>query len=496
MLKRLINYTVFGALYLSSLMAADKPNFVIVLADDVAWSSFGCNDAGLYTNTPNIDKLAKQSVRFTNFSGAVAQCGPIRHELYTGLLPPTSGIYTNGHKPSGEFNNIANYLGDLGYRVGLAGKSHFKRVTDFIDIPGFAKDANHEEPTWEMSGVKQFLETSKSKNKPFCMVVASVNAHHPWTIGDYKTYLDKVVIPPHMVDTPATRESLARHAAEVEDLDRQVGETMKIIDEMNLADNTVFIFLSEQGTSLPNGKWSIYDYGTKGLCLARWPGKFAPAVTDGVAMYCDVSATLIDIAGGDAPAIDGKSFFSVLKGETSDHRDHAFLVHQAGGFMQRAIRSKEFKLIWSPKQENPYYVDTIMNPSRNSIFAVAWREWLEKAKTDSDAQMKADRLLISPEFELYDLKNDPWEMNNLATNPEYAQVVKQMHEKLKADMKEMNDEFSSIDPKDAKKAKKAKMKEQGQDPKKKKSAKKKGSDSDQSNKANKKKKREKKIENK
>jgi type II secretory pathway component GspD/PulD (secretin) len=133
-----------------------------------------------------------------------------------------------------------------------------------------------------------------------------------------------------------------------------------------------------------------------------------------------------------------------------------------------------------------------MNPSRNSIFAVAWREWLEKAKTDSEAQMKTNRLLISPEFELYDLKNDPWEMNNLATNPEYAQVVKQMHEKLKADMKEMNDEFSSIDPKDAKKARKAKQKEQGQDPKKKKSSKKKGSDSNQSDKADKKKKREKK----
>jgi uncharacterized sulfatase len=71
----------------SSLTAAEKPNFVIVLTDDVSWSSFGCNEAGLYTNTPNIDKLATDSVRFTNFHGAVAQCGPIRHELYTGLLP-------------------------------------------------------------------------------------------------------------------------------------------------------------------------------------------------------------------------------------------------------------------------------------------------------------------------------------------------------------------------------------------------------------------------
>ena len=88
----------------------DRPNFVIVLADDVSWSSFGCNESGLVTRTPNIDKLAEQGVRFTNFMGAVAQCGPLRHELYTGLLPPTSGVYSNGSKPREDYQNIANYL--------------------------------------------------------------------------------------------------------------------------------------------------------------------------------------------------------------------------------------------------------------------------------------------------------------------------------------------------------------------------------------------------
>ena len=81
--------------------AEERPNFVIVLADDVSWSSFGCVEGGLYTRTPHIDELAVQGVRFTNFSGSVAQCGPLRHELYTGLLPPTSGVYSNGSKPKG-----------------------------------------------------------------------------------------------------------------------------------------------------------------------------------------------------------------------------------------------------------------------------------------------------------------------------------------------------------------------------------------------------------
>ena len=257
-----------------------------------------------------------------------------------------------------------------------------------------------------------------------------------------------------MVDGPVTRENLAKHAAEVEDLDNQVGATMKLLDDMKLNDNTVLIFLSEQGTAMPNGKWSIYDYGTKALCLVRWPGEIKPAaVTDAVAMYCDIVPTLVDIAGGEAPATDGKSLLSVLKGETSDHREHAFLVHQSGGYTQRAIRNKEYKLIWSPEQENDYYLDVLMDPKSSKYFARSWREWVEKAKTDPDAQAKIDRVVKHPEFELYNIKNDPWELDNLANNPEYFQKVEEMHARLKADMEKLNDSFQTADPKKGKKEK-------------------------------------------
>ena len=98
---------------------------------------------------------------------------------------------------------------------------------------------------------------------------------------------------------------------------------------------------------------------------------------------------------------------------------------------------------------------------------------MEKAKTDPDAQAKADRLLKSPEFELYNIKSDPWEVKNLAESPEYAETVKKMHGELKDHMKMLNDQFSDIDPKAVKKAKKAKMKAAGLDPNKKKREKKK-----------------------
>ena len=442
---------------MASAAVAEKPNFVIVLADDVSWSSFGCVDAGLTTRTPNIDKLAAQGVRFENFSCSAAQCSPTRHELYTGLLPPTSGVFGNGYKPRDDYKNMVNYLGELGYDVGLTGKTHFNTATEFRKIPGFTVGANENAPTWELSGVKQFIKTSQAEDKPFCVVVASVHAHHPWTIGDASNFpLEKIVVPPHMVDGPVTRQALATHAAEVEELDNQVGATMQLLDEMKLNDDTVLIFLSEQGTAMPNGKWSIYDYGTKAVCLVRWPGRIKPAVTDAVAMYCDIVPTLVDMAGGAAPVMDGKSLYPVLKGATSDHREHAYLVHQGDGYTQRAIRSKEYKLIWNPEQDKDYYLDVMMASKSGKTFATAWREWLEKAQADPAAQAKVDRVLKHPEFELYNIKQDPWELDNLAGNPEYAQVVGEMHTQLQAEMERLGDVFSTVDPKDAKREKNGK----------------------------------------
>jgi len=231
---------------------------------------------------------------------------------------------------------------------------------------------------------------------------------------------------------------------------------VQLLDEMKLNDNTVLIFLSEQGTAMPNGKWSIYDYGTKAVCLVRWPGKIKPAVTDAVAMYCDIVPTLVDMAGGAAPDMDGKSLYPVLKGETSDHREHAYLVHQGGGYTQRAIRNKEYKLIWNPEQDKDYYLDVMMASKSGKTFAKAWREWQEKAKTDRDAQAKIDRVLKHPEFELYNIKKDPWELDNLANNPEYLKTVKEMHGQLQAEMEKLNDSASTADPKKARTERKGK----------------------------------------
>jgi arylsulfatase A-like enzyme len=142
------------------------------------------------------------------------------------------------------------------------------------------------------------------------------------------------------------------------------------------------------------------------------------------------------------------------------------VVHQYSGYSQRAIRNKEFKLIWSPQTERDYYLDVLMDAKSNKFFAKAWKGWAEKAKTDPDAQAKIDRVLKHPEFELYDINKDPWELENLANNPEYSQKLEEMHAQLQAEMERLGDAFSAADAKKDKRERKAQAEQAAQSEKK------------------------------
>ena len=267
-----------------------------------------------------------------------------------------------------------------------------------------------------------------------------------------------------MVDTPTTRESISRHGAEVEDLDNQVGATMKMLEDMKLDKDTVLIFLSEQGTAMPNGKWSIFDFGCKALCVVRWPDKVKAGTTTAArAMYCDIVPTLVDLAGGTEPEVDGRSLRSVLEEPTKEHRKYAFLYNTTPIF-QRSIVGPEYKLIWTPDRSRDY--EMVNSSNKSKLFAKAWAEWVEKAKNDQGAQAKVEHVTKHPEFALYNLKEDPWELTNLAEDPNYAQRVKDMFTELKKEMKTYNDTWGSDKPRsttkmgkdDKKKKKKAKKK--------------------------------------
>ncbi|NQT11645.1 MAG: sulfatase-like hydrolase/transferase, partial [Planctomycetes bacterium] len=243
--------------------AADKPNFLFVIADDCTYRDLGCY--GGQAHTPNIDRLALEGKRFTHCFQAAPMCSPTRHNIYTGLYPVRSGAYPNHTFAKPGTKSVVHYLKPLGYRVALSGKRHIapKEVFPFENLPAVGNNPNFER-------IDAFMAECKADATPFCLFACSNEPHSPWNKGDPSRYdADKLKLPPYFVDTPETRENLVNYLAEITYYDRQVGQCLALLDRHGLAQDTLVIVVSEQGSSFPFGKWTCYDTGLQSAFIAR-----------------------------------------------------------------------------------------------------------------------------------------------------------------------------------------------------------------------------------
>lgn len=257
-------------------------------------------------------------MRFDNMICSEAMCVPTRASLFTGLYPAHHGSYQN-HKmvyDSVDIKSVPHYLGDLGYHVALTGKDHSTRprsVFPFQIIEGFEPKCVSKTDDYSLDKIREFVKGSQD---PFCLFVMSINPHAPWTVGDPTEFNpDDLVLPPNYVDTRTTRTEYTKYLAEVRRLDDQVGDVVKMLKDMGEYDNTIVIFLGEQGPQLPGGKWSLWDQGQKSSMIVKWKKTVAAgSTTDAIVQYEDVVPTLIEIAlGKPISKLDGKSFCQSLQ---------------------------------------------------------------------------------------------------------------------------------------------------------------------------------------
>jgi uncharacterized sulfatase len=410
-----------------------KPNFVFIIADDCTFRDIGCYGGQAYT--PNIDKLASEGMLFTHCFQSAPMCSPTRHNIYTGLYPVKSGAYPNHTFAKAGTKSVVQYLKPLGYRVALSGKRHINPR----EIFSFEYSGKNNNPDFE--AIDKFIGDCKRSKTPFCLFACSNEPHSPWNKGDASRYdPSKLKLPPYFVDTKETRENMSKYLAEITYYDWQVGQTLALLDKYNLADNTLVIVVSEQGSSFPFGKWTCYDTGLQSAFIARWPGKIKPGtVTDALIEYTDVLPTYIEASGRTPPSIlDGKSLLPVLLGKTKEHKKYVFGEMTTRGinngsdyFGIRSIRSRRFKYVWNFTPEVKF-----QNACTNSNI---FKSWQQKAETDTDAADKIRRYEHRPKEELYDIIKDQYEWNNLADNPKYAKVKAQLRKQLLKWMQDMGD---------------------------------------------------------
>ncbi|MDR3197158.1 MAG: sulfatase [Planctomycetaceae bacterium] len=429
-----------------------SPNFVIIIGDDSTYLDYGFNGSP-NVKTPNLDRLANEGVRFTRFYSPAAVCSPLRQALLTGLYPVRNGAYPNHAQVYAGVKSLPAYLKPLGYRTACIGKTHFAPAENY-PFDAFFKmiEQNENKNSNELQKIENFIK--ESGKQPFLLYAASHEPHSPHNKGNDNIYDPKSIqLPSYLVDTPETRSELAKYYAEITYLDWQVGRIIQLLEKTGHADDTLIFFFSEQGNDLPHAKWTLYDAGIRVAAVARWAGKIKSGTENAaIVQYIDVVPTLIELAGGNpgllktgrADALgnegfDGKSFADILLGQKNKLREYAFAQHTGRGinhgppaYASRAVTNGHWKLIYNIHYDKEFYNAA----TKNAVY----KSWVQKGNNgDSFAKEQAERYVKRPEWELYNIDADPYELKNVAGNPENKEILSTLKTELAQWMKQQGD---------------------------------------------------------
>ena len=438
----------------SVLSAADHPNFLIIIADDCTY-----NDLPLYggqnAKTPNIDKLATEGLTFNQAYVSSSMCQPCRAELYSGLYPMGNGSAWNHSGCRPDIQGMPQMLGKLGYRVGLAGKTHIRpsSVFPFEKVEGFDQNCvRNPTQAHDLGPIKQFMV----KDDPYCLVVALTEPHVPWVMGDSSKYPPKrLKLPPNIADTPKTREDFSSYLAEITYMDRQVGEILDSLNKSGRADDTLVLFTSEQGSQFPGCKWTTWNTGLHTALIARFPQKVKQGLrTDALVQYADILPTLVDLAGGEIKEMDGSSFLPVLMGKSDTHRKFVYGMHnnfpEGPPYPTRTISDGKCRLILNLTPDEMFIEKHLMGLKGNAVLNNPyWGTWVRDAWIKPDIYSLIKRYQSRPPLSFYNTAQDPYEMNDLAGDPKYTDKINIMKKELLSWMKVEGDPGVELDTPEA-----------------------------------------------
>lgn len=438
---------IFGCYTSFEANSQEKPNIVMLISDDHGAGHIGA--AGHPdVRTQNLDRMVEQGKRFTSAFAADTLCSPSRAVLHTGLMPFRNGGHVFGGQVNDGVKTMSHFLRPLGYQTVLIGKDSLHPAGAFpYDIKKTQWSTGTKEVTSLPAKVEEFL-SRRNSDKPLYLEVGTANPHMPW-IENKQYDLSELTVPDHFVYTKQTRDALADYYTSVNTLDRTIGKIRSLLNQHGFDENTVFIYTSDHGANFHLAKWCLYDAGIQVPFIVEWPGKVEPgSETDAMISLVDVLPTFVDIAGGNPPEnLDGRSFLDVLTGESDQHRQYVFASHtgmgrnypgwKANHSPHRAVRTQRFKYILNLNPNEKFITHLSecgpdRQPQATHPYWASWEQLAsdEEGKTAEKAQRIITRYHWRPVEELYDVRKDPHEQNNLASDPEYRDVLRKLRKRL------------------------------------------------------------------
>ncbi len=412
----------------SAVGAEERPNILWLSCEDIS-AHFGCYDDP-HAITPNIDRLATEGVLFRNAFTTAGVCAPCRSGIITGMYQTSLGtqhMRCTATLPE-QIKPFPVYLREAGYYCTNNSKQDYQFRTP--------------KGTWDASSGKAHWRNRPDKSQPFFAVFNFTGCHESGIAskGKYESVTqvlsederqdaEKLDLPPYYPDTPIVREDWKRNYELITAMDHWAGDLIQQLKDDGLYENTIIMFWSDHGVGLPRAKRWLYDSGTHIPLVVRIPEKYrvdgqgGPGqATDQLVSSIDFGPTVLRLAGIEIPAhVQGKPFLG------SDIEPREF-VYGARDRMDerydiiRMVRDKRFKYLRNYEPLKTYY--QYMNTPEKGATMRELRRLHEAGKLPAEAEYYFSA--SKPVEELYDCQADPYEVNNLAADPKYADVLKRM----------------------------------------------------------------------
>jgi len=416
-------------------------NVLLITVDDLNYDSVGCFGCQVDDITPNIDKLASEGVRFNNSHVTIAVCQPSRSVLLTGRYPHHNGA-RGFEEIDASVTTLTQVLHREGFLNGIIGKEDHVAPKEKFFWDEYVQTYCEEEgwgrsPEVYYDKVKQFLTRAREEGKSFFLMANSHDPHRPYVGADDEMFYfghhttadriytpEEITVPGCLPDLPDVRKELAQYFSSVHRGDQIVGKILQALDDMGYRDDTLVLFLSDNGMALPYAKTNCYLNSTKSPYIMRWPGRIpAGSVSDALVSGIDFTPTVLDVLGIE-PIVDadGRSMKHTIM-EGAEQYDDIFtlffktnnnhITHRALHFPMRCVQNKRFAYIFNAWSDGE---TTFLNESTEGL---TFKAMEKAAETDSYIRHRVDFFKYRVTEELYDYVTDPHAKNNLIEKQEY-----------------------------------------------------------------------------
>ncbi len=440
---------LFGFTFVSDTYEASdqRPNIVLIIADDMAWDDCGaCGHPNI--KTPNIDQLAANGMMFRNAFLTTSSCSPTRASIVTGTYPhQTDAEQLHWEIPPDKVTFVEK-LKEAGYWTGQAGKwhmgDHIKDRFDFLaeENTDILRESYGELPEADGSGSHLWvpLLEHRPENQPFFLWLAAFDPHRVYYEGTIKEphVPEDVILPPYVPDTERVRKDFAMYYDEISRLDEYIGRVVETLERQGVLQNTVILFISDNGRPFPRDKTTLYDSGIKTPFIVKWPETIPPGTeTKSLVSVIDIAPTFLTLAGLEAgDEFVGKDFSPILTDPKEKIRSYIYGQahwHDHENFV-RAIRDDRFKYIRN------FFNDLPLTPPADALNGGTFAEIRQQMHDGTlDEKQRATYFEPRPDEELYDVINDPHELNNLVDDPAYREELVRLRSDLLEFMETYND---------------------------------------------------------